>query len=194
MNASARNDDMERRYRAGETLQQIGARYGITRERVRQILAKRGVAADAGGSCVRSAARIRLLTERRAAARSARCLRLFGCTYEQYRSVVEPGWSQSEHPERTPMGAFVRQRCTARARGIAWGFTFWAWWQVWEASGHWAERGRGHGYAMSRIGDAGPYSPENVRIVRNSENVAEYYDRERAIYGRVRSGQERKAA
>lgn len=39
-----RADDMRSRYLAGETLQQIGNSYGLTRERVRQILRKTGVA------------------------------------------------------------------------------------------------------------------------------------------------------
>jgi Sigma-70, region 4 len=39
----ARADGMEQRYRDGATLQTIGDEYNLTRERVRQILAKRGI-------------------------------------------------------------------------------------------------------------------------------------------------------
>lgn len=38
-----RNARMERDYRAGDTLKEIGGREGITAERVRQILRRRGV-------------------------------------------------------------------------------------------------------------------------------------------------------
>lgn len=47
---SARNSDMELRYRAGQTLSQIAAQEGISRERVRQILRKRGVTKIDGGA------------------------------------------------------------------------------------------------------------------------------------------------
>lgn len=181
---------MERRYRAGQTLHQIGEHYGITRERVRQILAKRGISATDGGARVRA---IRAIAER-AAAKDARFMRRLGCTYAQYRSVCQRGWSDPDGRERTPMGAFLRQRCTARGREIDWQFKFWDWWCVWEQSGHWHERGRGRGYVMARHNDAGPYGPGNVKIILATENIAEYYDRERATYGRVRRNHERKAA
>lgn len=41
-NLSERNADILSRFSAGETLQAIGERYGLTRERVRQIIAKAG--------------------------------------------------------------------------------------------------------------------------------------------------------
>lgn len=40
---------MAEQYKSGETLQQIGDEYGISRERVRQILAKHGVKRSQGG-------------------------------------------------------------------------------------------------------------------------------------------------
>jgi hypothetical protein len=182
---------MERRYRAGQTLEQIGQQYKMTRERVRQVISELGVKAVDGGAHLLG---IRRRAER-AAQRDARFMRRYGCTFDQYRSVCQKGWSAERRGrERTPMGAFLRQRCTAKGRGIEFKFKFWDWWLVWEKSGHWHERGRGRGYVMARFNDAGPYSPENVKIVLAAENVAEYYDRERATHGRVRSGQERKAA
>lgn len=49
MDFAKRNQDMESRYLNGETLQSIGTAYDITRERVRQILAKRGIDPQEGG-------------------------------------------------------------------------------------------------------------------------------------------------
>lgn len=187
----SRAADMERRYRAGETLQQIGTHYGITRERVRQILARRGVTREEGGQHFKTLQGREQCRQRR----EARYLAHYGCTYEQFWSVNPRGYSVRDDYYRTPIGAFQNQRRNARERGIAWGFpTFWSWWQVWDKSGHWNERGRGHGYVMARHGDSGPYSPQNVKIVLATENVAEYYDRERAIHGRVRRNSDRKAA
>ena len=192
LHSLARAMDMERRYRAGETLQQVGDRYKITRERVRQILAKRGVKWVDGGAHVLA---LRAKANRRARL-DAIYIRRHGCTFDQFWSVNPRAWSVRADRYRTPIGAYFSQRRNAKERGIAWEFqNFWQWWSVWEQSGRWPERGRSKtNYVMSRIGDAGAYAPGNVQIVSQSENVNSYYDRERATYGRVRSGQERKAA
>jgi len=69
---------------------------------------------------------------------------------------------------------YVQQRCVAHKRGIDWLFTFESWWQMWQDSGKWAERGRKLGqYCMARKGDIGPYSPDNVEIVTNSKNSSD---------------------
>lgn len=76
--------------------------------------------------------------------------------------------------ERTPRGAFVRQRQKAHSRGIPWELTFDQWWQIWEDSGLWKCRGNWVGGAvMMRNGDTGPYAVGNVRIGSFVENVQE---------------------
>lgn len=45
-----RNCDIEARFLKGEIMESIGDSYGITRERVRQILDKRGVKSEEGGA------------------------------------------------------------------------------------------------------------------------------------------------
>ena len=60
----------------------------------------------------------------------------------------------------------------ASLRSIPWEFTFETWWEMWEKSGKWNERGRG-GYMMCRYGDTGPYSPTNVRIDTVQSNADE---------------------
>ena len=68
--------------------------------------------------------------------------------------------------------AYRRQKNAAKARGIAWCFTFDSWLQVWSKSGRIEERGRGRGkYVMARFGDVGPYSPENVSIILYEQNA-----------------------
>jgi hypothetical protein len=72
--------------------------------------------------------------------------------------------------------AFQRQKDTAKERGIEWLFTFAEWWAMWEASGKWELRGRLKrmgGWEMSRPGDVGPYSVDNVTIVSHRENMAD---------------------
>lgn len=73
----------------------------------------------------------------------------------------EPGWSE-----------YRAQRKNAKRRGIEWKITYPEWWQVWQQSGHWNERG-GLGadrYCMARKGDQGAYEINNVMIITNSEN------------------------
>lgn len=60
----------------------------------------------------------------------------------------------------------------AKRRNIPFLFTFEQWWDIWQKSGHWAERGWGADkYCMSRIGDVGPYEVSNVFVQTNGENV-----------------------
>ena len=67
------------------------------------------------------------------------------------------------------------QKQSAKQRGIGWDFSFEDWLDFWISSGHWHQRGikSADAYVMSRIGDQGPYHPNNVVIKTNKENVLE---------------------
>lgn len=67
------------------------------------------------------------------------------------------------------------QRQNARRRGIEWDLSFADWLKIWTDSGHWHERGikSRNSYVMSRKGDCGPYSVDNVVIKTNYDNVIE---------------------
>lgn len=151
-----RDRDIAAMFRAGDTLQRIGDRYDISKERVRQILLYRFDLS----SCDRVRPSPR--KEARLAAKDAATRQKYGCTWAQYVALRDM---------RKPTRAFAAQRCSARARGIEWGFTLWQWWEIWKKSGKWSKRGRGEGYCMCRIGDIGPYAPNNVFIATNSLNV-----------------------
>ena len=66
-------------------------------------------------------------------------------------------------------------RQNARRRGIEFNFPFEQWLEFWLDSGHWHQRGiKSAGtYVMSRKGDTGPYSADNVVIKSNRDNVLE---------------------
>ena len=68
---------------------------------------------------------------------------------------------------------FQSQRYEARSkRNIIWTLTFDEWLNIWQISGHWHERGSSAGkYCMSRYGDTGPYSVNNVFIQLHSNNI-----------------------
>jgi DNA-binding CsgD family transcriptional regulator len=156
--ASARTKQMAALYKSGKTLQEIGNQYGVSRERVRQLITRHcGLTAPDGGQH-------KLAVDKRAkfeAKRNARSLKKWGCNFDQYVMLRDM---------RRPTRAFAMQRRNARTRGIAWEFNLWQWWSVWQQSGKWAQRGRGQGYMMCRNGDEGPYSIDNVFIATGCEN------------------------
>lgn len=75
---------------------------------------------------------------------------------------------------QSPRGKYKQQKDNADARGVPWELTYSQWCEIWDASGHWDERGNyAEGYVMARHGDEGPYAVGNVRIAPHVENVAE---------------------
>lgn len=173
INDPARVAQIAALYQGGFTLQNIGDRYGITRERVRQILRKRTdiTAADGGASAAASEKRSRVRAER-----EMQCLKTIGCTLQQYRDLqrlCREMRAAGVHYYRTPLGAYATQRNNAMQRGIGWELNPWQWWSLWQASGHWHQRGRGQGYAMCRKGDTGPYALGNVFIAPCRENSSD---------------------
>jgi hypothetical protein len=72
---------------------------------------------------------------------------------------------------------FNDQKSNAKIRNIEWNLTYEEWISIWESSGHLEQRGRGNGkYVMSRTGDVGPYSPQNVFIQLWEHNKKEVFD------------------
>jgi len=68
---------------------------------------------------------------------------------------------------------FRQHKENSRKRGIPFIFTFEEWIKVWLESGHWNERGRRRGqYVMSRFGDKGPYTINNVEIILTDDNLS----------------------
>lgn len=83
-----------------------------------------------------------------------------------------------------PRTRYTQQKCQADKRKIEWLFTFETWWQMWEISGKWNERGRKKGqYCMARKGDIGPYSPDNVEIILITQNSSDAHTNGRVSYG-----------
>ncbi len=70
------------------------------------------------------------------------------------------------------------QKHYAKARGILFLLTFEQWWEVWQDSGHWHERGPlPHQFCMARgtaqQPDIGAYEMGNIRIITNAKNRGE---------------------
>lgn len=167
-----RAEAMRLLYIDGQTLHDIGQKFGVTRERVRQILTRDfGITAPDGGKRLAVTQRLASVRE----AQETRMMQKHGCTVAQYQRLVAVGRKMMEAGAgqyQTPIFAFVSQKRNAGERGIAWEFKLWDWWSVWQASGKWDRRGRG-GFVMARFGDKGPYSKDNVKIITNAENASE---------------------
>jgi hypothetical protein len=168
--ARVRAQDMRQRFENGETLEQIGQRYEVTRERVRQIISKKfGTTGRDGGAAEMARRKRRELHKKR----DARAMRVWGCSYRQYLSILR-------HEDK-PTYSYKQQRQNAIQRGIGWELNLWRWWSLWQKSGHWSERGRNRGnYGMCRLNDTGPYSADNVYFATNIENTQDYWVNKRA--------------
>jgi predicted transcriptional regulator len=166
----ARAEAMSAMFQAGKRLVEIGDVYGVTRERVRQVIKKHGglVGKDGGQSAVASFKRI----ERRRR-EEAKYAEKHGCTPEQYREQrkIASDARAARCASKAPLNAFHQQRNSAKARGIGWSIKFWDWWTLWRESGKWEHRGRsGDGYVMCRFRDDGPYELGNVYIATLRHN------------------------
>lgn len=164
VNPGEREQRMASLYKNGKTLNEIGQEYGLTRERVRQLLTKFfGMTAEDGGQHFRAEERQR----RFEANRNEKALKNWGCDWDQYVTLRDM---------KKPTRAFGLQKRNAASRGIAWELTLWQWWQIWQQSGHWPDRGRGSGgYQMCRKGDQGPYAVDNVYIAPGITNIQDYW-------------------
>jgi NUMOD3 motif len=70
--------------------------------------------------------------------------------------------------------SYVSHKSSAKIRKIDFLLTYDEWFQIWFDSGHLEQRGCRLGqYVMSRPGDIGPYSVDNVRIITNAQNTNE---------------------
>jgi hypothetical protein len=71
-----------------------------------------------------------------------------------------------------PQVKYLKHKNNAAVRGVPFLFTFEEWWDIWQQSGKWEQRGKKKGqYVMSRYGDIGPYSIDNVFIQLAQYNI-----------------------
>lgn len=158
-----RDEKIENLFRCGWSLERIGLKYGISRQRVQQITKRRGLSKDDGGVTPLREQKREENRKKREILRDKCCLDKYGCNYKEYRRLLDAG----------VVVAFRQQRANAGLRKIPWCLTLWEWWIIWRQSGQWQKRGRNRGeYCMCRFGDKGPYSVENVYIDLHAKNTS----------------------
>ncbi len=145
-------------------MEEIGICYGITRERVRQILKDACVFGGDGGAAVRAKANLAIRKELYAANREQRCQRRFECSYAEYRAIN----GRSNTMRRMALD-YTQQKTNAQSRGIGWNLSLPDWVDAWKSSGKLGQRRLG-GYVMTRIDLNQPFSKDNIKIVKHSES------------------------
>jgi len=189
----ARDLEMRRLFvEDGHTLEAIGEKYGITRERVRQILLKRfEIAGKDGGASAGARERKEARERARERVKEAWCFERRGCSLEEYRELTEIGRRMRNAGagwEQTPLGTVTRQRTNAHNNGYEWRLSLWEWWTVWRESGKWDQRGRGRGYWMARKDHAKGFVPGNVVIEPGDRAASRTRKEERATIRRDSDG------
>lgn len=167
----SRTLEMEALYRSGQTLEQVGQKYGVTRERVRQLISARGVTRLDGGKAVERFLRTHDIIAKEKAYledRDRRCYEKKGMSLERWKEHV----AQWGNGKGSPFVVFTVQRSNYRP---VWELSFADWWALWEESGKWAEHGRGFGYQMIRYGGSGLYKLGNVFITTGDERARHSY-------------------
>lgn len=178
-----REQDMATMFLGGATLQEIGNHYGLTRERVRQLIKRHGASRANGGIAIKAARRNHATNLARTQRLNDRAMRSYGCDYDTAKRLCG---GLSLCAKGSPARLYKAQQHNAKSRGVEWAITFPEWVRVWDESGRWADRGLGLGrYVMARRGDVGPYAPWNVYIVESGENIRHGY-----AFRRLRKSQE----
>lgn len=168
------NRQMADLYATGMTLAEIGAIFGVTRERVRQRVKSIGVTRSEGGSSLTSSIRKEESTVVLNQRREARCKKAFGCSFSALELIAGP---DPVITKNVILRAYRFHKNNSCRRAVEFSMTLPEWWAVWQASGKWEKRGRNSGeYVMARNRDEGGYSVGNVRICTCNENIIESYD------------------
>lgn len=132
----------------GKTYAEIGRTYGVSTERVRQILSRIGIRGVDGAWCIHRAKR----RAERAASLDERSMLKNGCTYEQWLQIPKKIRSQFSHKRENVINQYGAQ---------AWALTRWEYYTELKQAGVEVSRG---GLCMTRIDRNYPFAPGNVKF------------------------------
>ena len=148
-------NEMVRLFRSGLTCREIAERRGVSRQAVNSVIRRSGFGSMDGGHTLKA----RIKRECGQQRRNAEYLEKYGYGVDEMRKFRRLG----------VVLRFRQQKRNAGKRGVRWELTFRQWWEAWQASGFWEERGR-PGYCMARKGDKGPYAVGNIYFCTIRQN------------------------
>lgn len=150
-------------YASGVTLREIGSRYGVCKERMRQVIKQFNLGDSASCGAAKRGLENRKKHE---AAVEKRHLDRWGFSKKERR---EQEAFYRKLGKQSPYRAYSQQKKNAHGRSIEWGLTFSQWLHLW--GHHLLERGaKSGGLVMCRYGDCGPYRLGNVYIATANHN------------------------
>lgn len=136
--------------------QQIAEKHGMSRVNVANILKKANVT-------YKDTNRFKQAAEKR----ESRLLQVDDRTKKR-DGVSREVWKEIGTDARNQ---FRYNRNYAQYANIPWELTLGQWWDIWQKSGHWNDRGTGHGYVLSRNDKLKGFSIGNVEVISASENL-----------------------
>ncbi len=167
-------------YKQGNTLESIGEKFGVSRERIRQIMKTNNITGGLEIRLLLKSQDCHLKNELKDVKRENKIFLTYGISVDRYNQICNEMGRPSN--KESPFFKWSRHKANSKKRNIPFKISFADWWKVWEESGKWNSRGRGHGYVMARYGDTDGYTIENVYICTSIENASDQY----------KSGKERK--
>lgn len=171
--------EIKKLFLSGLTQEEIGIQFGVSRQRISQILQQTNTQACDGGISLLAS----IKKENDFQKRKARFLRTYGL--EENEFITEQ--IQKLHK------SYKHQKHGARMRGIGWELDFCEWINIWGDSGRLMFRGRGKNmFCMGRFGDSGPYKNGNVYVCSNLQNAKDIWANKpdmkiRTFSGRIRN-------
>ena len=162
-------------YRNKETLREIGGKFGITGERVRQLLKKARVDPEEGGGLIKNEEARKRKAARWLAKTDASLRKVYGCGHDEFIAL-------NGTLDRSPGTAAWDYQAISKnnkGKGAEWSLTFPEYVGLWEKVGGVHMRGRGYGsLALCRKDTSLPFQLGNVEI-KPAERMGVYHRRKR---------------
>lgn len=148
-------------FKKGTTITRLAIRFGVSRQRIQQIISDNGLTRHDGGYSVikQTKDQIKKIEKKRQIFIKESIL---GMPMEKYKHLLK------YRPR--PYYVYLRQRLNALQRGIEWSLSFGQWWMFWEDSGQWENHGRGFNkFVLTRKNYKKGFHLDNVEIAVFSE-------------------------
>lgn len=150
-------------FKDAKTMQEVGDKFKISRERVRQIIARNGLSSKDGGYVLRAKNKKIVRDANKFYNHFYSWLPTYGCSREQCMSIN--GNTRNITDKSNLSFSFLHFRNNCLKRKLEFTLSFPQWYDIWLQSGQIDNRGLRKGqYMMIRKDKLGGYTPENVDI------------------------------